>query len=470
MIGIDAVAGYAPRHRITAATIENAWGQYHGAGVSEVAVPDADEDSLTMAYEAASAALGAAGVAPESVSALLVGTTTPPVEEEAMCARLSSMLGVDPAVETRQFTGSTRAGVEALATGLDIESQRPVVVVASDAPRGSPSDAIEHAAGGGAAAVVLSPHAPGAVTDRAEHVAPYPGTRFRPRGAPETTGLGVTHYDRTAFVETVAAAGAALDADLGDLDAIALHSPNGSLPYRAAGALGTAPETIERGTVVHDLGDVGAASPLLGLARALDSGHHDVGVIGYGSGGVATAMAIQGSGVSTEVDFESDGELSYGEYLRIRGDVTPGEPAGGGAYVSVPSWQRTIPQRHRLVAGRCKACGGFAFPPEGACPDCGTLGTYDAVRLPGTGTVEAATVIGQGGAPPEFVEQQARSGAYVSAVVALDAPDEETVSTPAQVIGTDAVAIGDRVEATIRRIYTQEGVTRYGCKMRPIEE
>jgi hydroxymethylglutaryl-CoA synthase len=28
-------------------------------------------------------------------------------------------------------------------------------------------------------------------------------------------------------------------------------------------------------------------------------------------------------------------------------------------------------------------------------------------------------------------------------------------------------AVGDRVETTIRRIYTQEGVTRYGFKIRP---
>ena len=39
-------------------------------------------------------------------------------------------------------------------------------------------------------------------------------------------------------------------------------------------------------------------------------------------------------------------------------------------------------------------------------------------------------------------------------------------------VGTDptAVAVGDRVAATIRRIYTQEGVTRYGFKMQPVGE
>jgi len=41
-------------------------------------------------------------------------------------------------------------------------------------------------------------------------------------------------------------------------------------------------------------------------------------------------------------------------------------------------------------------------------------------------------------------------------------------------MGTDAdpsaFAVGDRVETTIRRIYTQEGVTRYGFKIRPSDD
>ncbi|MFC4248368.1 zinc ribbon domain-containing protein [Natribaculum luteum] len=472
MTGIESVGAYAPRYRLTAEAVEEAWGQFHGAGVSETAVPAGDEDTLTMAYEAASRALSAGEVDPADVTALLVGTTTPPNEEEAMAPRLVSTLGLPEALETRQFTGSTRAGVDALAAGLERDGTS--LVVATDAPRGAPDDEIEHAGGAGAAALVLTPDGSGSVTEHAERVEAFPGTRFRPRGSEETTGLGVTGYDRRAFTDTVAAAVDDLETDLATADAVCLQSPNGKLPYRVTGALGVDGETLQRGTTVHDLGDTGAASTLLGLANALEDGHTDLVLIGYGSGGGATALAVDGDGVGVETRLEDAETLTYGEYLRMRGDVTPGEPDGGGAYVSVPSWKRTLPQRHRLVAGRCRECGKFAFPPEGACTDCGALEEHDEVELPGTGTVEAATVIGQGGAPPEFVEQQAREGAYVSAVVALDGPDgaDDTVSTPAQVltVGDETVEVGDRVAATIRQIYTQEGVTRYGFKMRPLEE
>jgi hydroxymethylglutaryl-CoA synthase len=101
------------------------------------------------------------------------------------------------------------------------------------------------------------------------------------------------------------------------------------------------------------------------------------------------------------------------------------------------------------------------------------------VRLARRGTVETATTIGQGGAPPEFVEQQARGGSYVSAVVAFGVAEREgtgngddtrTVSVPMQVVACDGTpGVGTEVVTTVRRIYEQEGVTRYGLKAMPAE-
>jgi hydroxymethylglutaryl-CoA synthase len=473
MTGIAGIGAYAPAFRLSADEIEDTWGTVQASGVSQTAVPDADEDTLTMAYEAARLGFEAAGIDGDAVAGLVLGTTNPPYEEEAMAPRLASTLGLDASITTRQFAGSTRAGVDALVAARELaaDADGPVLAIGTDAPRGAPDDAVEQAAGAGAGAVLLQVDAAGSVGEAAEFIDSYPGTRFRESGADETTGLGVTEYDRSAYRETVAGAADAVDAELGDADAVALQSPDGALPYRAAGDLGVDTETIQAGTTVHDLGDTGAAGPLLGLASAVDQGHERVPVVGYGSGGGATAVWIDAGAVPVETAIEDDRQLSYGEYLRMRGEITTGEPDGGGAYVSVPSWRRSVPQRHRLVAGRCPDCGELAFPPEGACGGCDGLPEYEPVELAGTGTVEAATTIGQGGAPPEFVEQQARSGSYVSAIVALDGPDGETVSVPVQAIphGDESVEIGDRLDATIRRIYTQEGVARYGVKMHPAE-
>ncbi|WP_323676827.1 zinc ribbon domain-containing protein [Halorubellus sp. PRR65] len=479
--GIRAVGAYAPRNRLSASEVEAAWGSVQASGVGEKAVPGADEDALTMAYEAATNALHADGTDASSVGLLAFASTTPPVEEEDVSIRLGSTLGVPETARFESFGGSTRAGTRALAAGFDaaLDDGEHALVVASDCPKGEPAGERDQAAGAGAVAFVVVDGGPANALYRGSFARPTPGTRFRERGSERVDGLGVTSYDRAAFAETLAGAASALDArttDGGvDVDAAAVQAPDGSMPYRATGALGVDTDAIQRVATVHDLGDTGAASALLGLARALDDPDvRRVLVAGYGSGAGADAFVVDADGAmpaSLALERDDERELSYAEYLRLRDEVVPDDPPeGGGAYVSVPSWRRTLPQRHRLVAGRCTECGALAFPPEGACGDCRSMAGYEDVQLPGTGRVEAATTISQGGAPPEFAQQQQRDGDFDVVVVAFDAPaSDDTVSAPAQVTDVDGgdVSVGDDVVATVRRIYTQEGVTRYGFKVRP---
>jgi hydroxymethylglutaryl-CoA synthase len=493
-LGIAGVGAYAPRNYVTSETVEAAWGRFAGSGVEQTAVPAADEDTLTMATEAARLALDAADVAPERVTRLTVASTTPPTEEPGMPARLVSLLGLDAGVSTRQVGGSANAGAGALAEILGSSSREDaideaVLVVASDAVRGDPDSAVDHAGGAGAAAVVLTLAGPGRVQGIAEYTATYPGTRIRQAGEREAEELGVTAYEREAYRKTVGGAVDALGESVGnpdagvavaDVDAAAVGAPDGSLPYRARDVLEIGTETIQAGATVHVLGDCGTAMPLLGLARALDEGNESVLVVGYGAGSEATALVVEtDEAVPVARRTAGTDEVSYAEYLRLRGEITSGEPAGGGAYVSVPSWRRTLPQRHRLVAGRCPECGSLAFPPEGACRECHELVKYESVRLARRGVVETATTIGQGGSPPEFAEQQARGGSYVSAVVAFgeaereetgSAGDARTVSVPMQVVACDETpGVGTEVVTTVRRIYEQEGVIRYGLKAMPAE-
>lgn len=484
MTGIVGAGAYAPRLRVTAAEFEEAWGTFEAAGIERKAVPDADEDSLTMAYEAARRALSAANATGRDVSHLAFATTTPPLEEEELPVRLASTLGAPSSVDARTFSGSTRAGALALESALETGASDGVsLVVAADCPRGAPDSPAEHAAGAGAAALVLADDGAATVPGRGTYAEPYPGTRFRPRGSDEVRGLGVTQYDRDAFTTALGGAvddlqngssGDGGDADeapaVADVDAAAVQSPDAAFPYRAASALGVDAERIRAASTVESLGDTGAAGPLLGLVEAFADGAETTLVAAFGSGAGASALLVEGR-APVERALEGTHELRYAEYLRRRGDVTSGEPEGGGAYVSVPTWKRSLPQRHRLEAGRCGDCGALAFPPAGACTDCGELTAYEPVVLPGTGTVEAITTVARGGAPPEFVEQQRRSGEFASAVVAFDGPDgESSVSAPAQVVtadGDERPDVGDPVVATIRRIYRQEGVPRYGFKVRP---
>lgn len=469
MSAITAIGVYTPQYRIPAEAFE---GQFDAAGVSAAAVPGPDEDPLTMAQEAGATALAAADVDGETVDWLGAASSRPPVAEGEWGVHLGAMLGVPDGCAHQHFAGTTRAGTRAIAGALDAlagGADRALVVIA-DAPRGAPNDGIEHAAGAGAAAFVLEPSGPLSIEATAEHALAAPGTRFRQQGAEHTEGLGVTQYDRSVFLETLGGARDSLEWD-GTPEAVAVQAPDGKLPYRAASLPGVETEAIQEAAVVHELGDLGAASVPLGVAAAVRAGGTTILGLSYGGGGGADALAFERTGtVPVAGSMDTSEELSYSDYLRYREEITGGQPEGGGAYVSVPTWQRSLPQRYRLVAGRCPACDELAFPPAGACPSCGTLESYDDVELPGTGTIAALTTISQGGAPPEFATYQEQVGDFPAAIVALDGPEEsEQVTVP--VMATDCepadVTVGTSVETVIRYLYTQEGVTRYGFKVTP---
>ena len=138
-----------------------------------------------------------------------------------------------------------------------------------------------------------------------------------------------------------------------------------------------------------------------------------------------------------------------------------------GAYLSVPSWRRTLDARYRLVLGECRECDGYTFPAEGACTECNATDAFETVEPDGTGRVVARTVI-EGGAPPEFAALIDADGAIGAVIVELD----EGVRVPGMLTDCDPHELGrgDRVEAVVRRIYEQEGIIRYGAKFRPIEK
>ncbi|GAA0258727.1 hypothetical protein GCM10009000_089510 [Halobacterium noricense] len=468
---------YAPSARLPREAVAEAWGRSRARGIDAVAVPGPDEDALTMSVAAGERALAAAGVDAGDLAGLAFATTTPPLEEEDLLPRLGAALGAPGDARTHYVGRSTRAGTRALRAAREAGAL-PALVVAADAPRAAPNAPEGHAAGAGAAAVVLGPDSgsgAGLVGD-AEVAADYPGTRFRRAGDADDAddgveGLGVTTYDRKAFTRPIRAAVDLLgdDADAfapEEAAAFAVTAPDGDLPARAARSVGLDADAVS--TPVDTLGDTGAAGPLLGLTAALRAGATRTLVVGWGSGAGADALLVDGL-APVEGDLDADRELSYAAALRRRGEIASDEPpAGGGAAVSVPTWRRSIPARYRLRAGRCPDCGGLAFPPEGACPDCHDLVDYESVGLPSEGTVETVTGVSPDGAPPEFARQAERGGDYAVAIVRFER-EGAAASVPMQVADADpeSVAAGDPVRAVFRRIYEREGVIRYGRKALP---
>lgn len=466
---LTAGGAYVPRLRITSEAFADVWGRHQAGGIASVSVADADEDVLTMAWEAATRALSAGGYAGHDVAFLAFATSTPPLDEEDLSVRLASTLGISQHARLHYLTGSTRTSTQALTIALDAGPWTDGVglVVAADAPFGAPDETLGHAGGAGAGAFVLDAEGGASVVATGEGHMVGPGERFRRRGSTKTEGLGITSYDRDTYRLAIERAIDDLGRAVDEVDAVSVYAPDGKRPYRLTSTLGVDGEVIARGTTVHQHGDTGAASVPLGMVAALDAGVSSMVAIGYGSGAAADALLLDVTDVPIDADIERSTEIDYATYLRRRGHLTSDPPEGGGAYVSLPTWRRGLAQRHRLIAGACQACGELAFPPEGACPSCESQVGFDEVRLTGTGSIEAVTTISAGGAPPEFEQQQSRAGDFPIAIVAFDGPEGGQVSLPMQLVDGDGTpGVGDTVEAVIRLIYTQEGVPRYGVKAR----
>ncbi|PSQ08726.1 ACP synthase, partial [Halobacteriales archaeon QS_5_70_15] len=111
--GIAAVGACAPTLRVDADSFAEVWGN-SPRGIEVKAVPDADEDALRMAAEAARRTLAAADRDGTEVGSLAFATTTPPLEEEDLTARLGSVLGVPSTAVRQSFGASTRAGTRAI--------------------------------------------------------------------------------------------------------------------------------------------------------------------------------------------------------------------------------------------------------------------------------------------------------------------------------------------------------------------
>ena len=91
-------------------------------------------------------------------------------------------------------------------------------------------------------------------------------------------------------------------------------------------------------------------------------------------------------------------------------------------------------RRGRLIAVRCRRCGGLAIPPQEVCAGCGR-GEWEPVPLAGTGTIESFRVIGSAEAEPPLP--------YAVADVRLT----EGVSLAGRIVDIplDALAIGQAV-------------------------
>jgi hydroxymethylglutaryl-CoA synthase len=444
-----------PGLRLDAGDVAAAWGE---RGKGRVAACADDEDTLTLAWTAAEAALRHAQQPADAVDALFWGTGTPPYADGPSHATLATALGLSSHAGGALLSGSPHSGVEALLAAWDAVvagSARTAVVVASDAALPGPGTAYERRAGAGAVAVVVvaGDAGPAVLTGRA--------TRSEPvldhyRGATEPATRDVydarlfreqTFLPATTEITTSLAAGAALDA-------WSLPDPDGRLGAALGRRLGTTPASA---AVFAALGDTGAAAALLGAVPALATPGR-IGVVGYGGGrttGVTVDVLSPVPGADVLAALDAGRAATYAEVLRARGQLrATGETVPMGVPPGSAMFVRGGREMLALLGARCVDCGVVSTPPSihPTCTGCGG-DKLEEVALARRGRVQT------------FVVNHAMPAPFVAPLPLAVVDLEDGARLMLQVVGDGAeLAIGDPVRLVLRRYALERGASVYGWK------
>jgi len=335
-VGISGYGAYVPRMRIKREDYAKAWGSFSASGVGEKSVMGFDEDVLTMAAKAAKRAMDSVPVAPERITRFSLASTSPPYLEKVLSGTVMVGTGVPSGAFASDHTTSTRAGTEAIlacSEHLFVNPSGRALVVASDSPRASMWDPVEHGLGAGAAAFVLSSEDLIAELEgHASYVSEHFGERFRTAGEDRIRDLNVKRFSESSFVGNVTRAGNAVMKKLGtkpeDYGHVVLQQPDARAPASAAAKMSFKDEQLANGLVAKYLGDLGAASVPVGLAAALDSAKvgDRILVISYGSGAGSDALSFKvvadrRATPSVRAEAERKDYIDYIQYLKIKGAI-----------------------------------------------------------------------------------------------------------------------------------------------------
>ncbi|MEK7799474.1 MAG: hydroxymethylglutaryl-CoA synthase, partial [Acidobacteriota bacterium] len=163
-VGIAGYGAYVPRPRIAARAIAAAWGRSPDARlpVREKSVPAADEDTVTMAIEAARGALLRARVAPASIRAVWVGTESKPYAVKPSSTIVAEAIGATPWVSAADLEFACKAGSEAMQAACAYVGSGMAdyaLAIGMDAAQSKPGDPLEFTAAAGGAAYLFGPAA-----------------------------------------------------------------------------------------------------------------------------------------------------------------------------------------------------------------------------------------------------------------------------------------------------------------------
>lgn len=460
MRGILRYGTHIPYRRLDRAAIADVIGSGGGRGHRSVA--SYDEDTTTMAVAAGRAAIAGSDVVP---AAVWLSTAEPAYLEKTNATAVHAALRLPSGTRAADFGGAVRSGVAALGTAL--LGGPTVLTIASAVRTGLPGGPDEASGGDAAAAFLVGDAADGELV--AEYVGGASETeefldRWRTPGAAETRQweerFGETRYRPLA---ERAWAAALADAGLDQVDEVIVAGVHPRAQKQIAKLAGDA---AVRDDLTGVIGNSGAAQPGVLLASALDEAGpgRTIAVVMVADGVEVLILRATGAGtrpaMSTAGQVGQAGPLTYAKFLQWRDMLRiqpPNRPEPNR--VSASAAARRNDWKYGFEASAGDESGLVHMPPSRvSLRDEDTTDAQVAVPMADTaGTVVTFTVdrLVYSVSPP-----------VVFAVVDFDGGGRMPMELTD--VDADAVAIGDRVEPTFRRISTADGIHNYFWKARPV--
>jgi 3-hydroxy-3-methylglutaryl CoA synthase len=397
MVGITAYGGYVPRLRLARKAIVEA-NSWFNPGIArldkgERSMCNWDEDSLTMAVEAARDCLG--GSVPDDLQALTLASTTLPFEDRQNASIVATALNLGEALTTMDVTASQRAATSGLVNAFHALAGHggASLFIGAEKRRAKAAGTQELLFGDGAAALLLG--SDGIVAEflgshqvTVDFVDHYRGKddtydyNWEERWIrDEGYGKIVPRTLEGLFSKTGIAAG--------DIDRFVMPSVMGVVPGRIAKQVGIDADAVH--TTLHaEMGESGAAHPLVLLIHALEQAEpgQTILVIGWGQG--CDALLFKATDALKKLSPRRGivGSLArrrvvtnYNKYLAFNDLVLrdKGLRAEMDRQTALSSLYRKREMITGFVGGKCRTCGTVQFPKTEACvsPNCGEFHSQD---------------------------------------------------------------------------------------------
>ena len=333
-ISISGYGAYIPPYRLESSEIAKVWKGNHDSMHMKKSVASSDEDSVTMAVEAARIASGMAGN--PKLGAIFVGTESKPYAVKPSGTIVAQALGQHQTLAA-DFEFACKAGTEAMQVIFGLVGSGMIkhgLAIAVDTAQGRPGDLLEYTASSASAAYVLSKNDKNSIASIEScmsYVSDTPdfwrrqGEKY-PKHLSRFTGEpAYFHHVQTSVKMLLEESGLKPQ----DFKHAVFHQPNARFPIEVAFRLGFQREQIEKGLLNPVIGNAYAASSPLGLAAILDEAEVGDRILlasfGSGAGSDAISLIVQDGinksrklGVPVRRLIDDYQKIDYSTYAKIR--------------------------------------------------------------------------------------------------------------------------------------------------------